>query len=171
MPLQVDPALPPEPSPPASTRVTSPEGILKSGAVLTRAGTFLYTRAELGLDAEGDTDDVIEIERTIETLSHPTTLSTLRSAPITSGHPPEGVTAENFRKLVVGYVASEPRVVGDVVIADDVPPACAAAARGAAAPQRRSASTRRRPHTGGPADASGRETGRCPPIPHPPARP
>ena len=55
-------------------------------------------------------DGTIEINRTLETLSHPRTLETLRDAPLTMGHPPKGVTADNFQKLIVGYVSNEQRV-------------------------------------------------------------
>ena len=49
---------------------------------------------------------------------HPDTLASLRGAPITLGHPPEGVTPDNWKREVVGAVAGEPRVVGDVILGD-----------------------------------------------------
>lgn len=97
-----------------STRKTNPEGILKAGAVLTRSGKFQYLRSELGLSGDG----VIEIDRTLDTLSHPTTLESLRDAPITIDHPSEGVTKDNFKQVVVGYVAGTPKIVGDLVVGD-----------------------------------------------------
>ena len=97
-----------------STRKKNPEGILKAGAVLTRSGKFQYLRSELGLSGDG----VIEIDRTLDTLTHPTTLESLRDAPITMDHPSEGVTDGNFKEVVVGYVAGTPKIVGDLVVGD-----------------------------------------------------
>ena len=97
-----------------STRVRSPEGILKSGAVLTRAGEFEYTKSELGLEGSG----LVKVNRTMDTLRHPTTLESLRDAPITIDHPPDGVTDENFREVVVGYVAGTPQIVDNIVVGD-----------------------------------------------------
>ena len=72
------------------TREYTAEGILRAGAVLTRAGAIRYTRKELGLD--GEPNEVVTIERTMESLSHPDTLASLRGAPITLLHPEDGVT-------------------------------------------------------------------------------
>ena len=103
-----------------TTRSTSPEGILRAGAVLTRSGPITYLRSEIGLDGEGS----VTVERTLETLAHPRTLASLRGAPLTLLHPsesgePDGVvTPDNARGLVVGAVAGEPRVTGDQIVAD-----------------------------------------------------
>ena len=99
-----------------TTRIETPEGMLRAGAVLTRAGPITYARGELGLP--GDAEDAITIDRTLATLSHPGTLASLRGAPITLGHPPDGVTPENFKAVTVGAVAGEPRVAGDVIMGD-----------------------------------------------------
>ena len=104
---------------PKSSRKLTPEGLLRSGAVLTRAGDFDYTRKELGLEGDG----TITITRTMESLRHPDTLKSLRGAPITLGHPPEGVTPENWKKEVVGAIAGDPAmdsntIIGDVLIGD-----------------------------------------------------
>ena len=100
------------------TREYTAEGILRAGAVLTRAGSIHYTRKELGLD--GDPTAIVQVERTMESLSHPDTLASLRGAPITVLHPEDGVTPDNWKSEVVGAVAGEPRVVGDTIIADVV---------------------------------------------------
>ena len=89
---------------------------MKAGAILTRSGFFVYSRGELGLS--GDPDEPVTIERTIESLSDPRTLDSLRSATITLGHDGGQVTPENWRDRVVGTVVGEPRVAGDVVVAD-----------------------------------------------------
>ena len=99
---------------PKSTRELTPEGLLRSGAVLTRAGDFEYTRAELGLEGDG----MITIKRTMESLQHPDTLKSLRGAPITLGHPPEGVTPDNWKKKVVGAIAGDPAINSNTIISD-----------------------------------------------------
>ena len=101
-------------------REITTDGLLRAGAVLTRAGPIDYSRSELGLDGEGR----ITVHRTIETLRHPDTFATLRGAPITLGHPDGGkVTPDNFKDVVVGAVSGEPRadsnsLIGDVLIGD-----------------------------------------------------
>ena len=102
-----------------SQRVETPEGMIRSGAIITRAGPVEYTRHELGLQGDGS----LTVHRTIESLRHPDTIKSLRGAPITLGHPPKGVTPKNFKRTVVGAVAGEPKfeantIVGDVLIGD-----------------------------------------------------
>ena len=101
------------------TRTKTPEGLLRAGAVLTRAGPIDYSRAELGLDGDG----MITVTRTMETLQHPDTLASLRGAPITVGHPEGGVTPDNWKDVVVGAVAGEPAmdsntIMGNVLVGD-----------------------------------------------------
>ena len=102
-----------------TTREFTAEGMLRAGAVLTRAGPISYLRSEIGLDGTG----MVTVDRTIDTLRHPSTLASLRGAPITVGHPKDGVTPENFQDVVVGAVAGEPRffsnsIIGDLLIGD-----------------------------------------------------
>ena len=97
-----------------STRVVTREGMLRAGAVLTRAGPIDYLRSEIGLEGDGS----ITIHRTMETLRHMDTLGSLRGAPITLGHPPKGVTPDNYQEIVVGAVAGEPRIDSNTIVAD-----------------------------------------------------
>ena len=99
-----------------TTRTETPEGALRSGAILTRSGPIEYQRSEIGLEGDGN----ITITRTIESLAHPDTLATLRGTPITLGHPPAGesLTPDNWDEWVVGAVAGDPRLTGDVISAD-----------------------------------------------------
>ena len=99
-----------------TTRIETPDGLLRAGAILTRSGPITYARGELGLT--GDADAPVIVDRTLATLMHPDTLSSLRGAPITLGHPPEGVTPDNWKQQVVGAVAGEPKVAGDVILGD-----------------------------------------------------
>ena len=50
-----------------TTRVRTPEGMLRADAVLTRAGLFEYGASELGLGGDG----VVTVRRTMDTLRHP----------------------------------------------------------------------------------------------------
>lgn len=99
-----------------TTREYTETGLLKAGAILTRSGPFTYSRGELGLP--GPSDEAVTVDRTLETLAHPATLSSLRAATITIGHEGGKVTPENWRDRVVGTVVGEPRIAGDVVVAD-----------------------------------------------------
>ena len=93
--------------------------MLRSGAVLTRAGPITYTKKEIGKQGDG----TITVNRTLASLRHPETLASLRGAPITLGHPEEGVHPDNWKQTVVGAIAGEPKfasntIVGDVLIGD-----------------------------------------------------
>ena len=103
-----------------TTRRKTPEGMLRSGAVVTRAGEVEYDAAELGVGKKGDK---VTVRRTLESLRHPETLDSLRGAPVTIGHPPGGVRAENYKELTVGSII-EPKisesgeVIADVFVGD-----------------------------------------------------
>ena len=79
-----------------TTRQTTQEGFLRAGATLTRGGPIDYLRSEIGMTGDG----MVTVNRTLETISHPATLASLRGAPITLGHPEGGVTPENFQDVV-----------------------------------------------------------------------
>ena len=97
-----------------STRVPTPEGMIRAGAILTRGGPIDYLRSEIGMDGKGP----VTVNRTMETLGHPETLASLRGTPITLGHPDGGVTPDNFKSVVVGAIAGEPRIAGDAILGD-----------------------------------------------------
>ena len=97
-----------------STRQSTPEGMMRAGAVVTRAGPVDYLRSELGLDGNG----VVTVDRTLDSLRHRDTLASLRGAPITLGHPAKGVTPDNWRDSVVGAIAGDPQVSGNTIVAD-----------------------------------------------------
>lgn len=89
---------------------------MRAGAFLTRSGPIAYRRSELHLD--GDPNEVVTIERTVESMVHPDTIASLRAAPITIGHPAEDVDPDNYRDLTVGAVAGEPFMQSDFMKAD-----------------------------------------------------
>lgn len=99
-----------------TTRQTTSDGFVRSGAVLTRAGIFEYQARELGLP--GDPERMVTVRRTMESLRHPETLDSLRGAPVTLGHPVADLSPANWREHVVGSVAGEPRVSANAVLGD-----------------------------------------------------
>ena len=56
--------------------------------------------------------DHSDIERILKPWRH------CAGAFVTVGHPPDGVTPANFQDVVVGSVAGEPRVQGDIITGD-----------------------------------------------------
>ncbi len=97
-----------------TTRETTPEGMLRASAIVTRAGLFPYDAGQLGVGSDGTT---IMVERPVESLKDPKTLDSIRGAPVTLGHPPEDIGPGNWDKFVVGNVVGEPRVdrTGNVI--------------------------------------------------------
>ena len=98
-------------------RIRTPEGFLRAPAIVTRAGDFAYDAASIG---RGPTGKRVIVERTLDTISHPDTLQSLRGAPVTIGHPPEGVSASNYQKLAVGSIVGEPTLGSDGTLSADV---------------------------------------------------
>ncbi len=78
-------------------------GFLRAVARPTRAGIFVYRRA--------DGSEVREL-RPLEEVSHPDSLASLQGAPLTHLHPTEAVTPENATALGVGHVGDEVRMDG-----------------------------------------------------------
>ena len=97
-----------------TTRETTPEGMLRASAIVTRAGLFPYDAGQLGVGSDGTT---IMVERPVESLKDPKTLDSIRGAPVTLGHPPEDIGPGNWDRFVVGNVVGEPRVdrTGNVI--------------------------------------------------------
>ncbi len=77
----------------------TPEGFLRADALPTRAGIFVYRRA--------DGSQVKEF-RAPEEVFAPASLSSLAAATLTSGHPDAPVTAENASGLSVGHLGESP---------------------------------------------------------------
>ena len=85
-----------------SKREITGRGYLVAPAVIGRTGVQTYTRGELGLD--GDPRATIRLMRTADEVFRPETLASFENVPITDGHPPAGVTAENWSGLAKGEV-------------------------------------------------------------------
>ena len=106
---------------PVSTRSMTREGFLRAGAVFTSPGVLEYDAAEMGVGPSGTR---VRLRRTEESVFHPETIDSLRSAPITIGHPQDNVNPSNFQRLSVGSVLGEPqrdnsgKLSGHVVLSD-----------------------------------------------------
>ena len=101
----------------ASSRERTPEGLLRARATITRAGILEYDASELGV---GEPGERVAIRRTRETVTHPDTLSSIRGAAVTLGHPPQDVSPETWQTYVVGNVVGEPKVDGTGLVWADI---------------------------------------------------
>jgi len=88
----------------------TPQGGLRIPARLTRTGIFTYRRADGTVTRElRPADEVFRAD----------SLATLRHAPVTDLHPPEGVVApDNWRARAAGHVSEGVRQDGDFVTGD-----------------------------------------------------
>jgi uncharacterized protein len=96
------------------TEITD-EGYIKSRSIVTRTGVFLYKNADGTIRKElRHPDDVLDID----------SLSTIKMIPVVNGHPKERlVTAENAKKLAVGYTGEsveveQPYIIANLMITD-----------------------------------------------------
>ncbi len=92
--------------------------MLVADAVLTRAGAIRYPPSDFGLSEDtADSQGMVTVFRSLDSLTNTTTLASFRRAPITLDHP-DRVTPENWSETVVGFVVGEPQIEGDKVLAD-----------------------------------------------------
>lgn len=90
-------------------------GIICTAVPVARIGTQEYLARDLRLD--GDPERVIQVTREPEEVFSQTALTSFEGCAVTDGHPPENVTAENFRAYARGH-AQNVRRSGDYVVAD-----------------------------------------------------
>jgi hypothetical protein len=85
-------------------RKITDEGYLVAPARLAAAGNVQdYRASELGLDADGvPADKVISLYRPTEEVFAPDCMKSFDGKPVTNGHPPENVTADNWTEYAVG---------------------------------------------------------------------
>jgi hypothetical protein len=85
----------------------TPEGFLKTDAVVTRVGIFKYRRVDGSIRRElRHPEDVFNID----------SLSSLRMIPLVNGHPPEKrVTSETAKKYQIGFTGENVRPDDDTV--------------------------------------------------------
>jgi hypothetical protein len=89
----------------------TPQGGMRVGAGLTRGdAVFEYTQAN---------GTIVREFRPLDEVSRADSLETLRSAPVTLGHPPGKVTRANYRKYAVGQLEGLPRM-DDTIVAGEL---------------------------------------------------
>ena len=82
---------------------------------IARTGPQEYLARELGLD--GDPERAIAVNRLPEDVFETATLASFEGKPVTDGHPPENVGAENYAAYSRGHVQNVRRD-GDFIVAD-----------------------------------------------------
>lgn len=87
----------------SGTRVTS-DGYLVADVKCARSGCMDYNASELGLEDEGY--DVVTLYRPPEMVFDKRSMESYAFKPVTLGHPPEDVTADNWKKYAVGDVGN-----------------------------------------------------------------
>lgn len=104
-------------------RITA-DGYLVAPGVLARTGVQLYRAFELGLDKEMGMDPmkVIRLHRPAEEVFNEDSMRSFEGVPVTVEHPPEAVTAANWKEYSVGDAHSICRsgenMGGHVVVRD-----------------------------------------------------
>lgn len=79
------------------------EPIVKT-ALISRTGIMEYLAGELpGVPAGTPPDAIVRVYRDAAEVFDPVALQSFEHAPLTIGHPPGGVTPENFRAVTQGY--------------------------------------------------------------------
>jgi hypothetical protein len=86
-----------------STRRRTADGYLAAGAHVARTGIQVYAGHELG---RSDLTQV-RVYRPEDEVFDRASLATLANKPITVDHPPEGVSAANWRKYAAGHLGGE----------------------------------------------------------------
>lgn len=92
--------------------VITEEGYIRANAIVTRTGIFNYRNADGSLRRElRHPDDVWNDE----------SISSMQLIPVTNGHPNERlVTAENYKRLAVGFTGETIKKNGDFLLANMV---------------------------------------------------
>ena len=97
----------------ASVRTTR-DGYLVADARIARTGIQHYTAGELGLEGRNPRD-VIRVYRPPEAVFDAQAMAGLAHRPLTNDHPPENVTADNWKKYSIGTVGGDITRDGDFV--------------------------------------------------------
>lgn len=95
----------------------TPEGFLICHDVpIARTGRQTYLAREIQLDS-ADPDSTVEVNRYPEDVFSAAAIASFEGKPVTSGHPPENVSPENYAAYTKGHVQNVRRV-GDKIVAD-----------------------------------------------------
>lgn len=93
------------------------DGFLVGDAKVSRAGNVQhYLGRELGLTGD-DANTIFGVYRDPNTVFEEDSLLSLAGRPVTRGHPPQGVTADNWKELTVGQVGGRVVREGEHVVA------------------------------------------------------
>src|SRR5450755_2496171 len=84
-------------------RKFTPEGYLVAPARIARTGIQTYKARELGLKGV-DGEKTIRLYRPPAEVFHPDAVASFESTPTADNHPPDGITAANWRQLATGDV-------------------------------------------------------------------
>jgi hypothetical protein len=88
---------------PISTRRKTGDGYLVAEARAARTGVQVYGGFEVGKPDM----PVVRVYRPHDEVFNPASLGTYAHKPITVGHPPQGVTADTWKKFSVGHTSNE----------------------------------------------------------------
>jgi hypothetical protein len=109
----------------SENRSLTPEGFLLCRNVpIARTGTQLYGADEVPI--EGDGIGLVKVDREESEVFRPETIASFAGKPVTLGHPPMGVTPDNWKEHAVGVVQNPHRgtgidddlLYGDLLITD-----------------------------------------------------
>jgi hypothetical protein len=105
----------------SNVTVTDEGYVIARNSNIARTGVQSYYAYELGLDKDSGIDPmkVIRLNRSPEEVFAPDSLKTLDRTPLTVDHPPKGVAADTWSKLVKGDVHG-PRENGEFVTAAEI---------------------------------------------------
>ncbi|EMG53156.1 hypothetical protein WYI_13997 [Ochrobactrum sp. CDB2] len=102
----------------ASGLALTRDGYLVGDAKVSRAGNVQkYYGIELGLTDEDNAFKVFGVYRDPDVVFDDNSMLSLAGRPVTRGHPPVGVNADNWKELTVGQVGGKIRRDGEHVVA------------------------------------------------------
>ena len=87
------------------------EGYLIADAKAMRSGVQLYHASELGLMG----NDIVRVMRPVDSVRNAESLASMSHAPVTLGHPDDGVDSGNWKDLAVGEVSTSATWDGDFI--------------------------------------------------------
>lgn len=99
---------------PGETEIT-PEGYIKTRAIVTRCGVFLYKNADGTVRKELRHPDDVMV---------PESLESIKMIPVVNGHPPERlITADNAKRLGIGFTGelvepNLPYIIANLLVTD-----------------------------------------------------
>lgn len=99
-------------------RERTPEGFLRVKARIARAELHAYRAAELGTPPGFAPNDTIQVYRPPEQVFDEASMASFAEKPVTDGHPPGMVDAQNWKRFAIGHSGPEVTTDGDHLSAD-----------------------------------------------------